>query len=53
MPPPQLRWLRERLENDTIYSDGGIWKYVALLVGFVIFLGMVIVWLWRNLADFR
>ena len=53
MSPPPLRWLRERIESDTKYSDGGTWKYIALLVGFVALLGTVIIWLWHNLANFR
>ena len=52
MAPTPPRWLRERIESETRFSEGGTWKYIALLLGFVALLGTVIIWLWRNLANF-
>lgn len=52
MYPLPPRWLRERTESNTRFSDGGTWKFIALLVGIVTLLGTAIIWLWRNLANF-
>ena len=52
MPQTPPKWLRERIENNEIYSGGGTWKAVALLAGILTVVGTVFFLLWRNLANF-
>ena len=52
MAPNPPRWLRERIESDTKFSDSGFWKYIAVLVGIVALLAAVLIWFFRNLANF-
>jgi hypothetical protein len=47
------QWLRDRLESGQKFPDPGTWKLVCLLVGIIAFLGLVLFWLWTNLANFR
>jgi hypothetical protein len=47
------KWLRERLEGGTRFSDRGAWFFAAALAGVIALFAAVLVWLWYNLAYFR